>query len=57
MTTTPLLRAAAANQSSHWLARCLLSTRMDLQAGFSAGKARVAAVIRAELSRRGIPTK
>ena len=53
-TTTPRLRAAIANQGSHWLARCLLLTRMDLQAGFSAGKARVAAMIRAELSRRGI---
>jgi hypothetical protein len=30
---------------------------MDLQAGFSAGKARVAAVIRAELARRGIASK
>jgi hypothetical protein len=54
MTNTAALRAAIANQGSHWLARCLLLTRMDLRAGFSANKARVAAVIRAELSRRGI---
>ena len=54
MTSTTTLRAAIARQGSHWLARCLLLTRMDLQAGFSASKARVAAMIRAELSRRGI---
>ena len=54
MPATAALRAAIAHQGSHWLARCLLLTRMDLQAGFSASKARVAAVIRAELSRRGI---
>ena len=53
-TTTPRLRAAVASQGNHWLAHCLLLTRMDLQAGFSASKARVAAVIRAELARRGI---
>ena len=57
MTTTTTLRAAIANQDSYWLARCLLLTRMDLQAGFSASKARVAAMIRAELSRRGIASK
>jgi hypothetical protein len=57
MTTTATLRTAIAHQGSHWLARCLLLTRMDLQAGFSAGKARVAAVIRAELARRGIASK
>jgi hypothetical protein len=54
MTATATLRAAIANQGSHWLAHCLLLTRMDLQAGFSVSKARVAAMIRAELSRRGI---
>ena len=57
MTQTATLRAAIANQGNHWLARCLLHTRIDLQAGFSAGKARVAAMIRAELHRRGIATR
>jgi hypothetical protein len=57
MTATATLRAAIANQGSHWLARCLLLTRMDLQAGFSASKARVAAMVRAELARRGIASK
>lgn len=54
---TQTLRAAIANQGNHWLAHCLLLTRMDLQAGFSASKARVAAMIRAELHRRGIATR
>jgi hypothetical protein len=57
MTSTATLRAAIAHQGNHWLARCLLLTRMDLQAGFSASKARVAAMIRAELARRGIASK
>jgi len=57
MTSTRTLRDAAANQNSHWLARALLYSRMELAAEFSAGKARVAAILRAELERRGIPTK
>ena len=55
--TTQRMREAVANQGSHWLTHALLRTRMDLGRDFSPARAIVAALIRAELHRRGIPTR
>lgn len=52
--TTQRLREAVAAQGSHWLAQCLVLNRQYLAVEFSAGKASVSALIRAELARRGV---
>jgi len=55
-------REAVASQGSHWLAQALLLARMEMlpdgtPRDFSPRRAIVAAIIRAELHRRGIATR
>lgn len=50
------LRDYISGRGSHVLAHSLLRMRMALLSGFDAHKARLAAMYRAELERRGVPT-